>query len=47
MEPSTIPGPHLLSIDLLTLPSFKCDLIEEMEVKQIIPSDEAIAICIA
>ena len=47
MEPIIIPGTHLLSIDLLTFPSFKCDLIEEIEVKQIIPSDDAIATCIA
>ena len=47
MEPNRIPGTHLLSIDLLTFPSFKCDLIEEMDVKQIIPSDDAIATCIA
>ena len=47
MEPITIPGTHLLSIDRLTFLSFKCDLIEEMEVKQIIPSDDAIATCIA
>ena len=47
MEPSIIPGTHLLSIEMFTFPSFKCDLIEEIEVKQIIPSDEAIATCIA
>ena len=29
MEPITIQGTHLLSIDLLTFQSFKCDLIED------------------
>ena len=45
-EPAIIPNIHFFTISIFTLPSFRCDLIEEIDVKHIIPNEEAIETCI-
>ena len=47
MEPKIIPGAHFLTIVKFVLPNLIWDLIDDKDVKQIIPNDDATATCIA
>ena len=46
IDPKTIPRDHFLTIFKFVFFNFKCDLIDDIEVKQITPREEAIAACI-
>ena len=45
-EPDIIPNIHFFTIGIFVLPIFRWVLIDDNEVKQITPSDEATATCI-
>ena len=45
-EPDIIPNIHFFTILIFVLPNFRWVLIDDSEVKQITPSDEATATCI-
>ena len=47
MEPNTIPKTHFFTILILAFPNIEWDLIEESDVKHIVPKEEATATCIA
>ncbi len=46
IDPKTIPKAHFLTIFKFVFFNFMCDLMDDKEVKQITPRDEATAICI-
>ena len=46
IEPKTIPKAHFFTIFRFVFFNFKCDLIDEIDVKHITPREEAIATCI-
>ena len=46
IDPIIIPIAHFLTIFKFVFFSFKCDLIDEIDVKHIVPSEEATATCI-
>ncbi len=46
IDPKTIPKAHFFTILKFVFFNFKCDLIDEIEVKHITPREEATAICI-
>ena len=46
IDPKTIPKDHFFTIFKLVFFNFKCDLIDEMDVKHITPREEATATCI-
>ena len=46
IDPKTIPNAHFLTIFKFVFFNFKCDLMDEIEVKHITPREEATARCI-
>ena len=46
IEPKMIPKAHFLTIVKFVFFNLKCDLIDEIDVKHITPSEEATATCI-
>ncbi len=46
IDPKTIPRVHFFTIFKFVFFNFKCDLIDEIDVKHITPSEEATATCI-
>ena len=46
IDPNTIPRVHFFTIYKFVFFNLRCDLIDEIDVKHITPSDEATAKCI-